>query len=134
MATKKKATASKKDAKENAVETATKVAAATTEKAKKAEAPKTEKTETKKTSAKKTTAKKTPSKRVPSAKAVAPVETEVKIFVEYNGVQVALDDVVKNVKAVHGADAKEINIYLKPQENKAYFTADGEAKAMDVYF
>ena len=105
----------------------------------------TKKATTKKTATKKTTTKtptkkiteKTPSKRVPSAKkeeAPAKVETAVKVFVEYNGAQVALEDVINNVKIVNGKDAKEITIYLKPEEQKAYFVADGEAKEMDVFF
>ena len=100
----------------------------------------TKKTATKKTTTKKPTKKtteKTPSKRVPSAKkaeAPAKVETAVKVFVEYNGAQVALEDVINNVKIVNGKDAKEITVYLKPEDHKAYFVADGEAKEMDVFF
>ena len=115
--------------------------------AEKAPAKKTtaKKTTTKKTATKKTTTKtptkkiteKTPSKRVPSAKkaeAPAKVETAVKVFVEYNGAKVALEDVINNVKIVNGKDAKEITVYLKPEDQKAYFVADGEAKEMDVFF
>ncbi len=64
----------------------------------------------------------------------APVETKVNFFVEFGGVQVSVDEVVKNIKATLGKDAKEINVYLKPEESKAYFVADGETMAMDVYF
>ena len=35
---------------------------------------------------------------------------------------------------VDGKDVKEISIYLKPDENKAYFVADGEESSMDVFF
>ena len=38
----------------------------------------------------------------------------------------------KNVKIVNGKDAKEITVYLKPEDHKAYFVAAGEAKEMDV--
>ena len=55
-------------------------------------------------------------------------------FVEYGGVQVAAKEVVKNIKATIGKDAKEIAVYLKPEESKAYFVADGEKGEMDVYF
>ena len=100
----------------------------------------TKKTATKKTTTKKPTKKiteKTPSKRVPSAKKAespAKAETAVKVFVEYNGAKVALEDVINNVKIVNGKDAKEITVYLKPEDQKAYFVADGEAKEMDVFF
>ncbi len=109
--------------------------------AKKTAAKKTEaKAEEKKTAAKKTTAKKeaktpvkkTTTKKTPSKKAVK--EPTVKVYVEFNGVQVAIEDVINNVKLVNGNDAKEYSIYLKPEEQKAYFTADGEAKEMDVFF
>ena len=63
-----------------------------------------------------------------------PVETKVDFFVEFGGVQVAAKEVVKNVKATIGKDAKEIAVYLKPEESKAYFVADGEKGEMDVYF
>ena len=55
-------------------------------------------------------------------------------FVEFGGVQVAADEVVKNIKATIGKDAKEIAVYLKPEESKAYFVADGESGSMDVFF
>ncbi len=66
--------------------------------------------------------------------ATTPVETKVNFFVEFGGVQVSVDEVVANVKATLGKDAKEIAVYLKPEESKAYFVADGETMAMDVYF
>ena len=106
-----------------------------------------------KTTAKKAPAKKTAPKKVPpkkpaavaaateSAKAVkksanetTPVESKVNFFVEFGGVQVSVDEVVNNIKATIGKDAKEISVYLKPEESKAYFVADGETAAMDVYF
>ena len=65
---------------------------------------------------------------------VTKAETKVNFFVEYGGVQVSVDEVIKNVKATYGKDAKEISVYLKPEESKAYFVADGVAEEMDVYF
>lgn len=61
-------------------------------------------------------------------------ETQVAFFVEYNGKQVSVDEVIKNVKLTNGKEAKNIAVYLKPEEQKAYFVADGEEKEMDVYF
>ena len=93
--------------------------------------------------AKKAAPKKTaPNKPEAVAKAVAaaapaapaaPAE-KVDFFVEYGGVQVAAKEVVKNIKSTIGKDAKEIAVYLKPEESKAYFVADGESGSMDVYF
>lgn len=132
MATTKKTTAKAAATKETAPEKETAVKAAS----------KTEKTE----AAPKAAAKKAPAKKAPAKKAapkkVAPkkpaaaeaVETKVNFFVEFGGVQVSIDEVVSNVKATYGKDAKEIAVYLKPEESKAYFVADGEEKEMDVFF
>ena len=105
--------------------------------AKKAEPAKTEnvKVETVKKAepVKKAPVKKAAPKKVAPKKPV-PVETKVNFFVEYAGAQVPVEEVIKNVKATYGKDAKEISIYLKPEESKAYFVADGNAEEMDVFF
>ena len=92
----------------------------------------------KKAPAKKAAPKKTAPKKPETVEAKSaetkPVETEVNFFVEFGGVQVAAKEVVKNIKATIGKDAKEIAVYLKPEESKAYFVADGENMEMDVFF
>lgn len=134
MATKKTETTTKKTAaKAVEKETVKPVAKATeNETAKVAPAKATEK----KAPAKKAPAKKAPVKKAPAKKAVEnkPAEAKVNFFVEFGGVQVAVDEVIKNVKATYGKDAKEISVYLKPEESKAYFVADGVEKEMDVFF
>lgn len=90
-------------------------------------------TPAKKAPAKKAAPKKTAPKKTAPKKPAA-VETKVNFFVEFGGVQVSIDEVVNNVKATYGKDAKEIAVYLKPEESKAYFVADGEEKEMDVFF
>lgn len=121
MATEKK-TATKATAATETKKAETKKAAAKTETktAAKAAAKTEAKAPAKKPAAKKTTAKKT--------------ETKVEMFIEFGGVQVSVDDIITNVKKVNGKDAKNIAIYVKPEESKAYFVADGEEKDMDVYF
>ena len=81
----------------------------------------------KKTTAAKTTkaATKTTTKKTAS---------KVEMFIEFGGVQVSVDEIIENVKKVNGKDAKSYTIYLKPEDSKAYFVADGEEKEMDVYF
>lgn len=134
MATKKTETTTKKTAaKAVEKETVKPVAkAAENETAKAAPAKAAEK----KAPAKKAPAKKDPVKKAPAKKAVEnkPAEAKVNFFVEFGGVQVAVDEVIKNVKATYGKDAKEISVYLKPEESKAYFVADGVEKEMDVFF
>ena len=80
--------------------------------------------------AKKAPAKKAPAKKAPAKKA----DAKVNFFVEFGGVQVSIDEVVENIKATYGKDAKEFAVYLKPDESKAYFVADGEEGEMDVFF
>lgn len=128
MATTKK-TETKKETKE------TKTVAKTTAAAKPAE----KKTTAKKPAAKatKTAEKKAPAKKAAPAKkttAKKPAATNVQVFVEFGGVQVSVDEVVKNVKLTNGKSAKDITVYIKPDESKAYFVADGEEKEMDVFF
>lgn len=134
MATKKTETTTKKTAaKAVEKETVKPVAKATENETVKA-AP--AKAAEKKAPAKKAPVKKAPVKKAPVKKAVEnkPAEAKVNFFVEFGGVQVAIDEVIKNVKATYGKDAKEISVYLKPEESKAYFVADGVEKAMDVFF
>jgi len=87
--------------------------------------PRAKKTET--TPAKETTAKKC-------------VRTKVELFIEHNGVQTTTDEIVKNVKATYAAqggtaDIKKLKIYIKPEDNSAYFVVnEDESGKMDVYF
>ena len=116
------------EAKAPAKKTATKKATT-----KKAEVATTEVAATEeKAPAKKTAAKKAPAKKATTAKKAT--ATKVEVFVEFGGAQVSIDEVIKNVKLANGKPAKEIAVYIKPDESKAYFVADGEEKEMDVFF
>lgn len=92
--------------------------------AKEVKAPKAEKavkeTKTTKTA---TTKKETKpaAKKATTAKAPA-----VKLFVEYQGVQVSQEDIVAAVMAAAGK-AKSVEIYVKPEDGAAYYVADGES-------
>ena len=124
-----KAAAEKETAVKEPVKKATTKAAAT-----KTAAAKTEEAPAKKAPAKKAPAKKAAPKKVAPKKPEAKAETKVDFFIEFGGAQVSVDEVIKNVKLTLGKDAKEISVYLKPEESKAYFVADGEEKDMDVFF
>ena len=128
-----KATAEKETAAKETVKKATTKAAAKTSTAK-TTAAKTEEVPAKKAPAKKAPAKKADPKKVAPKKPEAKAETKVDFFIEFGGAQVSVDEVIKNVKLTLGKDAKEISVYLKPEESKAYFVADGEEKDMDVFF
>lgn len=128
-----KAAAEKETAAKETVKKTTTKAAAKTSTAKTA-ATKAEEAPAKKAPAKKAPAKKAAPKKVAPKKPEAKAEAKVNFFIEFGGVQVSVDEVIKNVKLTLGKDAKEISVYLKPEESKAYFVADGEEKEMDVFF
>lgn len=121
-----KAAAEKETAAKETVKKATTKAAAKTSTAKTAAA--------KKAPAKKAPAKKAAPKKVAPKKPEAKAETNVKVFVEFGEGQESMDQLVENAKLVVGKPVKEMEIYLKPAERKAYIVADGEKSEMDVFF
>ena len=60
-------------------------------------------------------------------------ETKAEVIIEFGGVQVSVDEIIKNAKLTVGED-KDVKIYVKPDESKAYIVAGEESVAMDVYF
>lgn len=60
---------------------------------------------------------------------------EEKIFVEFGGRQVSANDVVESAKAHYKAlfekengDLKTLELYIKPEENVAYYVANGTGR------
>ena len=104
---------------------ATKAAAKTTEKA--AEAKTTE--TAKKAPAKKTTARKTPAKRTTTKKAAVVTE---EVYLQYAGKEFSSADLTAKVKEIWKemgkkvADLKDIKVYVKPEENAAYYVINNE--------
>ncbi len=78
-------------------------------------------------------AKKPAAKKPAAKKAPAKAEAKAEVYIEFGGVQVAVDEIVKNAKLTVGED-KDVKIYVKPDESKAYIVAGEESVAMDVYF
>ena len=115
---------------EEAVETVT--AADTKAEEVAAPAKATAKKTTKKAATKKTTTKKA-AKKEEAAEVAAPAATT-EIFVEYNGVQVSGEEIVRLVKGSYGKDVTDLKIYVKPEDNRAYYVADGEAGSVRVLF
>lgn len=111
-----------------AVDTKAEEVAAAPAKETKAPAKKT----SKKAAAKKTTTKKA-TKKEEAAEVAAPAATT-EIFVEYNGVQVSGEEIVRLVKGSYGKDVTDLKIYVKPEDNRAYYVADGEAGSVRVLF
>ena len=73
-------------------------------------------------------------KEAAPAKKAAKAETNVEVFVEFNNEQVALSEIIENVKTDNVKAAKDIKIYVKPEDNAAYYVADGKAGKVKVYF
>ena len=103
----------------------TKAAVKTTEKA--AEAKTTE--TAKKAPAKKTTARKTPAKRTTTKKAAVVTE---EVYLQYAGKEFSSADLTAKVKEIwkamgkKAADLKDIKVYVKPEENVAYYVINNE--------
>lgn len=131
--TTKKATA-KTEAAKKAVETAA-VKAETKVEAKVEEAKETVK-EAAKATTKKVAAKKTAVKTT-AKKAVAKKEVKTETFIQYNDEQTDMDAVLKRVEADLKAQkvaAKDIKLYIKPQDGACYYVADGKvAGRVDLF-
>lgn len=141
-------TAEVKPAVKKTTKTAAKKAAAKTETAKKAvetaavkvEAKVEDAKETVKEAAKATTkkvaAKKTAVKTT-AKKAVAKKEVKTETFIQYNDEQTDMDAVLKRVEADLKAQkvaAKDIKLYIKPQDGACYYVADGKvAGRVDLF-
>ena len=102
---------------------------ATTKKTQAAEKAATPAKETKKTATKATAPKKetkTAEKKPAAKKTTATKATMPKVFVEYQGIQVSLDDILAAVQAAAGK-AKTIEVYVKPEDGAAYYVAGEES-------
>ena len=137
-----------KTAVKKTTKTAAKKAAAKTETAKKAvetaavkvEAKVEDAKETVKEAAKATTKKVAAKKtavRTTAKKAVAKKEAKTETFIQYNDEQTDMDAVLKRVEADLKAQkvaAKDIKLYIKPQDGACYYVADGKvAGRVDLF-
>lgn len=114
----KAAQVNEKIAAEIAVETAPAVEAPAEEtpKEKTAKKPAAKKTATKKADEKK------PAEKKPSTRKTAP---KTNLFIQYQGAEVSYADLVEKAKADAGVDApKNINLYVKPEDNMVYYVID----------
>lgn len=123
----------KTEAKKPEVKAETKKAAVKKAEVKKAEVKKAEvkKAEVKKTVGRKPSAKKAAVGRKPSAKKAAEVKNEV--YVQFNGKSLSQAELVKMAQDVwqydmnmKAEDFKSVEIYVKPEENMAYFVVNGK--------
>ena len=85
-------------------------------------APAAKKAAAKKPAAKKTAAKKPAAKKAAAKKTVAPK----KFVIQANGNEVSYEAVVKKVNKAYKDSIKTLEIYVKPEENKAYYFINGK--------
>ena len=136
MATTKKSTADQVKAAMAKVEAAKAAEAAKADTKKAAETKAAAKAAEKKAPAK-TTATKAAEKKAPVKKAApakkAPVKKTETVYIQCCGYEVTTADITaKVVAAVGKKTVKELNIYVKPEEGKVYYTADGEQGNVDL--
>ena len=105
-----------------------------------AEAKTTVKKTAKKAAAKTETAKKaveTAAVKAEAKVAVAKKEAKTETFIQYNDEQTDMDAVLKRVEADLKAQkvaAKDIKLYIKPQDGACYYVADGKvAGRVDLF-
>lgn len=126
--TEKKTTAKASTAKASTAKTAAKKTTAKAE-TKAAEAKETAKEtvkETAKAAPKKTT---TAKKAAAPKKTVAKKETKTEVFIQYEGNQTDEEAIMKKVEAdlkAQKVSAKEIKLYIKPEDKACYYVADGK--------
>ena len=132
-ATEVKAEAPKAEVKKAAPakKTAAKKPAAKKAPAKKAAAKTAAKAPAKKAAAKKPAAKKAPAKKAAPAKIVEP-----KKFIIQNSADqsISYTDIVKKVNKAYKETIKSLEIYVKSEENKAYYVVNGDVTgSVDLY-
>ncbi len=83
-------------------------------------------TAAKKPAAKKTSAKKSAEKKPVEKKAsTRKTAPKTNLFIQYQGAEVSYADLVEKAKSDAGVDApKNINLYVKPEDNMVYYVID----------
>lgn len=78
--------------------------------------------------------KKTVAKKAPAKKAAAPASPAV--YVQFNGKELLVSDIVDRVKADYRAVSKQpmrsVNVYVKPEDNAAYYVINKVEGKIDL--
>lgn len=121
----------------------TKVTAATEEKAPAKKATSTKKSAAKKTASKAASAAKKATtavkKTVESAKAKAEEKAcAPKVFIQFAGNSFSLEEILEDARKDYTngrkKNFKDVQIYIKPEDGKAYYVADGDPGAVDLRY
>ncbi len=87
--------------------------------------PATKKSTTRKSAAKKTTEKKVAEKKSAENKTTRKTAPKANIFIQYQGTEVSQADLIEKAKADAGVESpKNINLYVKPEDNMVYYVID----------
>lgn len=135
-----KTTKSAKAAADTAVAAKEEKAAKTVKETAKATEEKTVKAEPAKAEKKAVAEKKAPAKKAPAKKAAKPVETVQEVYFEYSGGQVLAEDIVGRIKEAYKSEGhrissiKTLQVYIKPDERKAYYVINDKAEGKFVQF
>lgn len=81
-----------------------------------------------------TEVKKAPAKKTPAKKTAKPKEPTITAYIQYGGREVAISDIVNNIKENEGSDIKTLELYIKPEENAIYYIADGNVQGKKIDF
>lgn len=85
------------------------------------------KTAAKKTAAPKAAAPKAAAKKTTTKAAAKKTAASENVFVEYLGAQISSTDLIAKAKKDSGVKSpKDVNVYVKPEENKVYYVIDGK--------
>ncbi len=81
----------------------------------------------------------TKTKKATAPKKEAETEAKTSVVLQYAGKDLSYDELVQNAKNVFQYDmagdpasAKEISLFVKPEENKVYFVIDGAEGSYDL--
>ncbi len=90
------------------------------------------KTAEKKTAAKKTAVKKADTKKTAAKKTTAKKPVDSKVYIQFYGKQITASDVAASCEADYKANnkaaIKSIDIYVKPEEDTAYYVVNGKVE------
>ena len=88
---------------------------------------------------KKPAAKKAPAKKeeAPAEKPAKKAADTAKLFIEFGGNKFSADEIVEKCKAAYKADnsrkqVRSIEVYVKPEDNKAYYVVNGKADGLYI--
>ncbi|MCR5790676.1 MAG: helix-turn-helix domain-containing protein [Lachnospiraceae bacterium] len=94
--------------------------------------PKTAKKTAAKKPVKKPAAKKPAAAKKQTAKASSEQSFNVNIELQYAGKSIPYTELVEKALSASGSDGKDLNIYIKPEENRVYYVVNGNPGSFEI--